>query len=253
MFKLSNSQADLVLEVFADVNSLADFIGRFKVIQQDKIKFSQTGIGNGAFYKSDEYFEQCAIYLQVAKYCHDARLLKTSLDPKLDNINFDLVMFTSGSNDLASVLQSIDRFARATPNERDQLIKPIFRTITTSSYLIHETQMLFTLLKRVSLDQFGEDFDVNAEYQKVKSSHQLDELKSAASSNGVNFDSLVDFYNRTIELMAIDGDVLSDLVDVDGIGWKERAEKAKCLVMDLIGAFKLAGDVRSIKGLSHYV
>ena len=91
-----------------------------------------------------------------------------------------------------------------------------------------------------------------AGYDTFKRDKRTHEITTIAEQFGLTASSVQAFFDRTMERMILDGDLLTDLMEPLGLGWKERATQELALMQQLIPLLAKDAAGREISGLSAY-
>lgn len=252
----SPALSDLIVNVFRSESSIVKFLSDIEKCQKLRIKLRQCGLpvsDDIPGYEVD-YYQLCSLYMHIAKLCMDSAYFShLHSESLLGNHYFDLVLFTDGSNDLRSILDYVVDYSRASGNKKERIHKRLINKILSSGYLVNESSLLLSFIGSLDGVVFENSKAVEQAYTLSKQSHQAALIAEVAELHNVQVDELKQFHDKTVELMAIDGESVSDLFDSDKYGWKQRGQFVKDLLVDMLEVFRLSVNLKDIRHLRGYM
>jgi len=239
------------------------FIKRFKEVQRLQTQLDQyTDL-------TDEQQEQIrqtlpkddlrafrGAYLETAQRLKEQRRKPgqngEAVNPVADQIDFEFVLFASSLIDYDYIMRLMTTFSGQDPRTvkitREQLVGMIQSDAKFSGEREEITEYVYSLKEGEGLDEE----EIRAGYDKFKAEKQAKEIVSLAQTHGLATESLSTFVDTILQRMIFDGEQLTDLMEPLDLGWRERCERERGLMGDLVPVLNKRAQGRDISGLNAY-
>jgi type I restriction enzyme R subunit len=94
--------------------------------------------------------------------------------------------------------------------------------------------------------------DIRAGYETFKTEQNTRQLAGIAAKHGLESAALQTFVDGILQRMIFDGEQLSDLLALPGLGWRARTQKELALMDELVPLLHKLAQGREISGLEAY-
>ncbi|MBY0345677.1 MAG: HsdR family type I site-specific deoxyribonuclease, partial [Neisseriaceae bacterium] len=170
--------------------------------------------------------------------------------PTLEMPDFEFVLFDSTIVDYDYIIKLMARFSHGDTQTmpREELIALIKADAKFTGQEDDLTAYINTL-------KAGEGLNIDAiksGYEAFKHAQTQRQIADLAAKHGLPVEGLQHLVDFTLQRMIFDGDTLTDLMSVLGLGWIERAAAETALMDDLIPLLKKCAGERDISGLRVY-
>ncbi|MFA5214600.1 type I restriction endonuclease subunit R [Sulfuricurvum sp.] len=191
------------------------------------------------------------MYLDVAQRLRDKQGKDADSSSVVDQLDFEFVLFASAVVDYDFIMNLIARYTQTTKKQKmtkEQLIG----IIDSDAKFLGEREDITAYINTLEVGSGLSEEEIKKGYEEFKSqlsAHKLDEI---ATKHGIDKKAFSDFVELIMNRFIFDGELLSDLLAPQELGWKVRAKKESEIMEDLIPILrKLAGE-QEISGLSAY-
>lgn len=191
------------------------------------------------------------MYLDVAQRLRDKQGKDADSSSAVDQLDFEFVLFASAVVDYDFIMNLIARYTQTTKKQKmtkEQLIG----IIDSDAKFLGEREDITAYINTLEVGSGLSEEEIKKGYEEFKSqlsAHKLDEI---ATKHGIDKKAFSDFVELIMNRFIFDGELLSDLLAPQELGWKVRAKKESEIMEDLIPVLrKLAGE-QEISGLSAY-
>lgn len=238
-----------------------EFINKFKEVQRLKTQLDQyTDIKEEQTAKIEELLPEDTLRAFRGVYIETAQMLKAQQgkgvkdnDPMIEQLDFEFVLFSSAVIDYDYIMSLISRYTQPDVPKKEKMSRDqLISLLGSNSNMMEERE---DIIAYISMLEDGKGLDEKAirmGYQKFKAEKAAKEMESIANKHGIEPVSLQVFVDEIIERMIFDGEKLSDLLEPQELGWKDRTKKELELMDDLIPLLKKLASGRVIVGLNAY-
>ena len=251
------------------VNSLmgddarVQFIKRFKEVQKLQVQLDQyTDLTDQQREQIEQAMPRDDLRAFKAAYIATAQRLRTQqgkpgvdgepTNPDVDQLDFGFALFASAVIDYDYIMKLIARYSSQDPRKvqisREQLIGLIESDAKFLGVREEITEYVGSLKQGEGLDENA----IRAGYEQFKSERQAREIADLARDHGLTNESLSTFVDNTLQRMILDGDRLTELMEPISSGWRERCERERALMDDLVPVLNKRAEGRDISGLNAY-
>lgn len=192
-----------------------------------------------------------SVYLEVAKRLKDKQENNDNIDENIENLDLELVLFSSSLIDYDYIMQLL---ANSTGNvELEKTTKEqLIAELSTHSNLIDKKDDIIDYINSLPLGEaLGED-DIKQGYINFTEQKSNQALKQIANNHQLDFKTLQEFTQQTLELMIFDTENFANILKAKNLDWRQKVKFEQNLMSELTPHLKkLAGD-HQISGLSLY-
>ncbi|MCB1175351.1 MAG: type I restriction endonuclease subunit R, partial [Leptospiraceae bacterium] len=236
------------------------FISRFKEVQRLQTQLDQyTDLTDDQKQQIEDTLPKDMLHAFRGAYLETAQRLRTeqtrpgaTVNPAVDNLDFEFVLFASATIDYDYIMNLIARFTGQDPQQikltRDQLIG----LIESDAKFIDERAEITEYVRSLKSGKALDEKQVKAGYQHFKAQKLARQLAVLADRHGLAVDLLTAFVDAIVQRLIFDGEQLIDLLEPLDLGWRERTQRELDLMADLVPLLKKRAGGRPISGLSAY-
>jgi len=238
----------------------AEFINHFKEVQKLKTQLEQyTDLDNDSNQTIEQKLPTDTLRSFKAAYLDTALELKRKqgkgdeVEPEVQQLEFDLVLFASSIIDYDYIMGLIAKSTQKTGKQkmtRAQLIE----LISANANLMEEREEIIAYINSLQTGEVMNEKEIKEGYQHFKAQKAAADLANIADKHGLQSDALQTFVDTIIDRMIFDGEQLTDLLAPLELGWKARRVAELALMEELVPYLnKLAGGRGDkISGLNAY-
>ncbi len=238
----------------------AEFINHFKEVQRLKTQLDQyTDLEPESKDILDELIPPDQLRSFKGAYLETARQLKAkqgkgneSVEPVVQQLDFELVLFASTVVDYDYIMGLIARFTQKTPAKQKMTRDQLINLIGSDAKLMEDRDLLVAYIDSLDANHGRTVQDIEKGFQQFKEEQSDKELADIAKRNGLETTDLKYFTNQILNRMIFDGQQLNDLMAPLELGWKERSKKEQELMQELIPVLKKLAQGHEISGLGVY-
>lgn len=253
---LENKPED-VLNLKGDT-AKAEFINHFKEVQKLKTQLDQyTDLKPEEQQQIEsllpdmEHRSFKSAYLETAKGLKEIQDKKDA-DPKVQQLDFEFVLFASATIDYDYIMALIARSTHQKPGKEKMTKEQIINLLGSDAKLMEEKEDITDYINGLDTSKGRTVEEIKEGYIQFKEDKHNKELAAIASKHGLQTASLKNFADGIIARMIFDGEQLNDLLAPLKLGWKDRSKKELELMQELIPQLKKLAQGREISGLSAY-
>ena len=252
----------------ADVNNLkgddarGQFINLFKEVQRLKTQLDQyTDLTDDqsqsveAVIPEDTLRGFKGMYLETAKQLKEKQSKGNETDEKLQQLDFEFVLFSSAIIDydyiiglIAQYTQNMQQSPKAQKASRDQLIGLLMST----SNMMDDREDISAYINQLKAGEVLDEKQIRAGFDAFKSVKASQTINDMAAKHQLEGAALQSFVEAILRRMIFDGEQLNDLLAPRELSWKERSKAELALMEDLIPLLKKLSQGHEISGLSAY-
>ncbi|MEA3285393.1 MAG: type I restriction endonuclease subunit R [Synergistota bacterium] len=170
----------------------------------------------------------------------------------VDQLDFEFVLFASTVIDYDYIMGLIAKYSHLEPGKRKMNRDQLVGLIQADAKFIGERDDIAEYIETLEVGKGLDEKAVRAGYERFKDRKIAGELAAVAEVHGIDPAALKSFVDTVLRRMVFDGDLLSDLLAPQELGWKERSRKELALMKDMIPLFKKLAQGREISGLNAY-
>lgn len=241
-------------------NAKAEFINHFKEVQKLKTQLDQytdlkpkeqQQIEN--LLPDTEHRSFKSAYLETAKGLKEIQDKKgTDADPKVQQLDFNFVLFASATIDYDYIMALIARSTNQKPGKEKMTKEQIINLLSSSANLMEGKEDITDYINGLDTSKGRTVQEIEEGYKIFKEEKYNKELAAIANKHGLQTAALRTFTEGIIARMIFDGEQLNDLLAPLELGWKDRSKKEMELMQELIPQLKKLAQGREISGLSAY-
>lgn len=254
-----------------DVNNLkgdlarCGFVDRFKEVQRLKTRLDQyTQIEEKDAARIEELLPEDTLRAFRGAYIDVAQRLKAeqgkrieseeSEDLGLDQLDFELILFSSVTIDYDYIMALIAKYTQAQSKARKERMskEQLIGLISATSNLLDERDDIIEYIDSLQVGVAYNENEIKEGYQSFKEQKNNQEIIAIAKKHGIELQDLQAFIREIIDRMIFDGEKLGDLLMPLDLSWRERTQKELDLMDELIPLLKKLANGREIMGLSAY-
>lgn len=245
--------------------SRVDFINKFREVQRLLVKIDQyTEIPEEERQEIENLIPEDKLkgfrgeYLELAQQLkkkqdkQEESGEKSAGDDKVNNADFDFVLFASAIIDYDYIMSLISKytFGEKIINEvmtKEQLI--LF--LKSYSNFMDEQEDIIEFVETLEVGIGLSEEEIKKAYKQFKETKRNNALINLAKEFNINEKELIRIANDTIRQMSFSGDMLDGLFS-DRLNWKERAKLEEKLMAKLIPILNKMAEGHTIRGLDAY-
>lgn len=242
-----------------------DFINKFREIQRLLVKIDQyTEIPEEERKEIDNLIPEDKLkgfrgeYLELAQQLkkrqdkQEERGESSAEDEKVNNADFDFVLFASTIIDYDYIISLISKytFGEKITNEvmtKEQLVS----LLKSYSNLLDEKDDIVDYVDTLEVGIGLSEEEIRKGYKQFKETKRNNAIISLAKEFNVDEKELIRIANDTIRQMSFSGDMLDGLFSRD-LNWKERAQREEKLMAKFIPILNKMAEGNTIRGLDAY-
>ncbi|MGB3227096.1 MAG: type I restriction endonuclease subunit R [Saprospiraceae bacterium] len=238
----------------------AEFINHFKEVQRLKTQLDQyTDLTEVNKQKIEQLLPDVQLrsfkgaYLETAKRFKDKQDGESDrTDPKVQQLDFELVLFASAIVDYDYIMGLIAKFTQNKPSKQRMTKEQIINLLSSSSNLMEQREEMAAYIEGLDYSKGRTVTEIEEGYKFFKEQKHNKEMAAIAQKHGLHTAALKNFVDGIMSRMIFDGEQLNDLLAPLELGWKDRTKKELALMEDLIPQLKKLAQGREISGLSAY-
>jgi len=192
------------------------------------------------------------VYLETAQRLKEQQDKDKEIDPQVDQLDFEFVLFASAVIDYDYIMGLITRYAQQAPGKQTMSRDELIGLIVSDAKFMDDREDITDYINTLELGQELDEAAIRAGYERFKAEKQGRELVAMATKHGLEPGALQTFVNTILRRMVFNGDGLSDLFAPMELGWKARTKAELALMEDLIPLLKKLAQGREISGLKVY-
>lgn len=191
-------------------------------------------------------------YLDLANSLKKRREKKSNdTSSVIDELDFEFVLFASAMIDYDYIMELIARYA-STPYKVRITKEDLISLVSSNANLIEERDDIIAYIESLDGVNGRTEQEIKDGYQVFRTEKFAKELITIAESHSLSVSTLQEFVNGIVERKIFDGEKLSELIAPLELGWKDRTNKEKAIMTDLIPLLKRMAGGQKISGLSAY-
>ena len=237
----------------------AEFVNYFKEVQKLKTQLDQyTDLKTEevqhieTLLPDTEHRSFKSAYLETAKGLKELQDKKEDADPKVQQLDFEFVLFATATIDYDYIMALIARSTQQKPGKEKMTKEQIINLLASDAKLMEEREDITDYINGLDISKGRTVQEIEAGYKQFKEEKHNKELAAIASRHGLTIPALKEFVEGIISRMIFDGEQLNDLLAPLELSWKERSQKEMQLMQELIPQLKKLAQGREISGLSAY-
>lgn len=191
-------------------------------------------------------------YLDLANSLKKRRDKKSNdTSAEIDELDFEFVLFASAMIDYDYIMELIARYA-STPYKVRITKEDLISLVSSNANLIEERDDIIAYIESLDGVNGKTEQEIKDGYQVFKTEKFAKELIAIAETHSISVSALQEFVHSIVERKIFDGEKLSELIAPLELGWKDRTNKEKAIMTDLIPLLKRMAGGQKISGLSAY-
>lgn len=174
------------------------------------------------------------------------------MDPVLDQLDFEFVLFASALIDYDYIMGLIAKFSQQKPGKLKLTREALIGLIESDSQFLDERDLITEYVRSLEEGKGLKEDEVRAGYQAFKAERLAAEVARVAGRHGLAVDSLQAFVDDVLQRRIFDGEQLTTLMEPLGLSWRERTKAELALMEDLEPLLKRRAGQREVSGLKVY-
>jgi type I restriction enzyme R subunit len=235
----------------------AEFINCFKEVQRLKTQLDQyTDLSDESKEKIENLLPEDhlrafrGVYIDVAQRLK-AQQDKPGADPKVQQLEFEFVLFASAVIDYDYIMRLIAKYTQE-PTKQKMTREHLISLLCSSANLMDERDDIVEYINGLEAGSSKSEHEIRDGYKAFKAEKSAREMADIATKHELEAPALQDFVDFIMLRMIFDGDKLTDLYAPFELCWKARAKREIALMEDLIPMLKKLAKGRDISGLRVY-
>ena len=195
---------------------------------------------------------KCA-YLETVKRLKDKQKKGgDTVDPTVQQLDFELVLFASAIVDYDYIMGLIAKFTQNKPSKQKMTKEQLINLLGSSANLMDERDDIANYITGLETGKGLSENEIREGYLHFKEEKSAAALAAVAGKHGLQTAALKSFVDAILNRMIFDGAQLNDLLAPLELGWKDRTKKELALMEELVPQLKKLAQGREISGLSAY-
>lgn len=171
---------------------------------------------------------------------------------ELDDLDFEFVLFASDIIDYDYIMRLLAQYTK-TSKKQTMTKEQIISIIDSDSKFIDERDDIIAYINTLETTRQGlTEEQIKSGYEDFKANRAANALNQIVEKHGLNRVEVHKFIDNVLLRKIFDGELLSELFTLFGLGWKARAQKEMDFMQDLIPWLKKQVGDTEISGLSAY-
>ena len=175
-----------------------------------------------------------------------------SVNPVVDQIDFEFVLFASAVIDYDYIMKLIAKFSGQDPKKVEISREQLIGLIQSDAKFLDEREEIAEYVRSLTEGEGLDEAAVRAGYEQFKAAKQAEATAELARTHGLTTEALETFVDTILKRMVFDGEELTDLMEPLDLGWRERRERELALMADLVPLLNKRAQGRDISGLNAY-
>ncbi|MGM0520384.1 MAG: type I restriction endonuclease subunit R, EcoR124 family, partial [Campylobacterota bacterium] len=238
----------------------AEFINHFKEVQRLKTQLDQyTDLDQKqsqtieSIMPQDELRAFKGVYIDTAKRLKEQQSQSTDdASGEIGQLDFEFVLFASDVIDYDYIMNLIARYTQAKPKKQKMTKEQLMTVIESDAKFVDEKDDIGAYIDTLQTGSGLDANDIKKGYETFKAQKSSNDVKNIAKKYKLNQKEVEDFVNLTVDRKIFDAQLLTDVLEPLGLGWKERGKVEMELMGELIPVLKKMVDYQEISGLSAY-
>jgi type I restriction enzyme, R subunit len=249
----------------SEVNNLkgdearGQFINLFKEVQRLKTQLDQyTDLSSDQSISIEKVIPEDSLrafkgmYLDTAKQLKEKQDKDREGDDKLQQLDFEFVLFASSIIDYDYIMGLIAKFTQNKPAKQKMSREQLIGLLASSANLMDEREDITSYINQLKTGESLNEKEIRAGYEAFKAAKAAQAINKMAKDHQLQSEALQTFVNNIMNRMIFDGEHLGDLLAPRELGWKERTKAELALMEDLLPLLKKLANGREISGLAAY-
>ena len=256
------AKPDQVNNLMGD-DARVQFIKRFKEVQRLQTQLDQyTDLTDEQREQIEQAIPKDDLRAFRGAYLDTAQRLKEqqgkpgedggSVNPVVDQIDFEFVLFASAVIDYDYIMKLIARYLGQDPKKVEISREQLIGLIQSDAKFLDEREEIAEYVRSLKEGEGLDEAAVRAGYNRFKAAKQARQIADLARIHGLTTESLETFVDTILKRMIFDGEELTDLMEPLGLGWRERRERELALMAVLVPLLNKRAHGRDISGLNAY-
>jgi type I restriction enzyme, R subunit len=249
----------------SEVNNLkgdearGQFINLFKEVQRLKTQLDQyTDLSSDQSISIEKVIPEDSLrafkgmYLDTAKQLKEKQDKNREGDDKLQQLDFEFVLFASSIIDYDYIMGLIAKFTQNKPAKQKMSREQLIGLLASSANLMDEREDITAYINQLKSGESLNEKEIRAGYEAFKAAKAAQAINDMAIKHQLQNEALQTFVNNIMNRMIFDGEHLGDLLALRELGWKERTKAELALMEELLPLLKKLAQGREISGLAAY-
>ena len=175
-----------------------------------------------------------------------------SVNPVVDQIDFEFVLFASAVIDYDYIMKLIARYSGQDPKKVEISREQLIGLIQSDAKFLDEREEIAEYVRSLKEGEGLDEATIRADYERFTAEKRARETADLARTHGLATEALETFVDTILKRMVFDGEQLTDLMEPLDLGWRERRERELALMADLVPLLNKRAQGRDISGLNAY-
>jgi type I restriction enzyme R subunit len=150
------------------------------------------------------------------------------------------------------IMDLISQYSSTKPQKEKITKEQLINILKSNSNLLDEKDDMIEYINSLDVGVALYEGDIKDGYAEFKKAKNDNALIKIANNHNIDLKSLKEFVDLIISRKIFDGELLTDLLEPLGLGWKQRRVKELALMKELIPLLKKLANGRDISGLKVY-
>ncbi len=236
----------------------AQFINTFKEIQRLKTKLNQhTDLKK----EQAELIEQTmpqdtlrafrSMYIETATKLQKRRDKDDDIPDVVRQLDFEFVLFSSVLIDYDYIMTLIASYTKQ-PEKYKMNKEQLVSLLRSNTNLLESKEDMIDYINSLPIGKALDEGNIKKGYKTFKDNKNTKELEYIAANHDLEPPTIQTFVDRILDRYIFDGELLTDLFEPLGLGWKARRVKELALMKELSPLLKKMADGKDISGLEAY-
>ncbi len=237
----------------------AEFINTFKEIQRLKTQLDQyTDLKEEQLEAIEQTMPQDTLrafksmYIETAKRLQDKRDKGEKVSDKVEELDFEFVLFASALIDYDYIMGLIAKYSGAEATKQKMSKTQLINLLKSNANMMEEQEDMIAYINSLEMNTALNEENIKKGYEEFKSNTNSIELQEIAKNYNLELLSLQSFIDRVLDRYIFDAEDLTDLLAPLGLGWKARRLKELELMEELSPLLRKMAKGREISGLEAY-
>jgi type I restriction enzyme R subunit len=171
---------------------------------------------------------------------------------ELQQLDFEFVLFASTLVDYDYIMSLLARYSNQEPGKQEMTRSQLIGLIQSDAKFMNDREDIVEYINNLPEGVPLIEKKLHEGYENFKAQKSARQLAEIASTHGLETAALQSFVDNIMRRMIFDGELLGDLLEPLGLGWKARTQKELALMDDLIPLLHKLAQGREISGLKAY-
>lgn len=193
------------------------------------------------------------VYIETAKRLKAKQdQSKENIAPEIEQLDFEFVLFASAMIDYDYIMKLIAQYSQSKPGKQKMTRQQLIGLIASDAKFMDEREDITEYINSLKAGEGLDEKEIRQGYEIFKAQKFAKEIEKISIKHDLEISNLENFISKIMQRMIFDSEQLGDLLAPLDLHWKERDEKGRALMEDLIPLLKKLAKEREISGLKVY-